>query len=635
MNYRRIRAILWAAVPGFCLGGCSLVKLKDDSSAFYSSTVLAGYVTSAVPWDKPVVVAAYARHGSDGLPDIVHHALLHEAGGYELIVPKGDYTVFAFGDANGNLALDVGEPFGVYTTVPVRAGGAGALINLDFAISNPAPQQARAVPLGTSVAGRAAGRPPHSTQGGAIASLDAPMFSAESGRRGYWAPVEFFKEVGGNIYFLDEYDPAKTPILFVHGAAGSPQEWRYFVEHLDRKRYQPWIFYYPSGASLDSMSYLLYWKLGNLQRRYHFNRLYLTAHSMGGLVARSFLATYGDQFPSIKLFVSLSSPWGGDAAADQGVAYSPAVIPSWRDVRAGGRFVHKLFDKPLPRDLDYYLFFGHGGRYSPLRRASSDGVITLDSQLRPAAQAEARRVFGYGADHVGILSSPAAFAQYAALLAEADRKGGRSGALGEGRLRLDFSYAPGSAATAAQPVLVLTPERAGEPIVVPISALDSGRELGPFPAGAYRAGLVARAFRSTPASVPVTIGAGAAADLAFVLAPQGTLSGYIGADVTSADNPAGSFREGRRDIAIESIVLTDGTDRREIRPAGDTRDRSFDAYLAGQDYAFGSFFSFVGLNEGNYELTIKVSGFQPYRQTYSVAPGKYGYLAPIDLEPLR
>ena len=209
--------------------------------------------------------------------------------------------------------------------------------------------------------------------------------------------MDFFKEVGGNIYFLDEYDAAKTPILFIHGAAGSPQDWKYFVEHLDGRRYQPWIFYYPSGASLDSMSYLLYWKLGNLQRRYHFNRLYQAAHSMGGLVARSFLANY----------------------------------------------------------------------------------------------------------------------------------------------------------------------------------------------------------------------------------------------VSSADNPAGSFREGRRDIEIESIVLTDGADRREIRPADDTRDRTLEAYLAGRDYAFGSFFSFVGLKEGRYELTIKVSGYQPHRQTYSVVPGKYGYLTPIDLEPLR
>lgn len=627
MNHR---TFLGAVALAFFLSGCSLVKLKDDSNTFYSSTVLAGYVSSAVPWNKPVVVAAYTRRG--GVVDVVHHALLHEAGGYELIVPKGEYGLFAFGDANGNLTFDAGEPFGAYATAPVRADGKGALVNLDLVMAERHGPDQPAVPFGTRVAGHAAAAQ-HSTQIGAIADFSDARFSAESGRRGYWAPVEFFKETGGNIYFLEPYDPARTPILFIHGAAGSPQDWKYFVDHLDHGRYQPWIFYYPSGASLDSMSYLLYWKLGNLQRRHHFDRLYLAAHSMGGLLARSFRANYGDQFPAIKLFVSLSSPWGGDPMADQGVAHSPAIIPSWRDVRTGGRFVRELFDKPLPPDLDYYLFFGHGGRYSLLRRASSDGVITLDSQLRPAAQAEARRVFGYGADHVGMLSSPPAFAQFAALLAEADRKAGAADAPAGGRVRVRFSAPPGSV---AQPVLLLTPVEAGrEPIVVPVGAPDSGRGLGPFPPGAYRAGLVARAFRAAPASVPLTIAAGATSELAFELAPQGALSGYIGADVTSADNPAGSFREGRREIDIESLVLTDGADRREIHPSGDARDRTLEAYQAGRDYAFGPFFSFVGLKEGSYELTIKVRGYRPYRQTHTVVPGRYGHLTPIDLEPSR
>jgi pimeloyl-ACP methyl ester carboxylesterase len=625
MNHR---ILLGAASLALCLSGCSLVKLRGDADTFYSSTVLAGYVSSAAAWDKPVVVAAYTRGG--GGADIVHHTLLHEAGGYELIVPKGEYGLFAFGDANGNLTFDAGEPFGAYGMAPVRADGKGALVNLDFAITDRPGPDAPALPPGTSVAGRAPAAP-HSTQVGAIASFDDALFSAESGRRGYWAPVDFFKEIGGNIYFLEPYDPARTPILFIHGAGGSPQDWKYFIEHLDHRRYQAWIFHYPSGASLDSMSYLLYWKLGNLQRRYHFDRLYLAAHSMGGLVGRSFLANYGDQFPAIKLFVSLSAPWGGDPMADQGVAHSPAVIPSWRDVRAGGRFVRHLFDKPLPADLDYYLFFGHGGRYSLLRQASSDGVITLDSQLRPAAQAEARRVFGYGADHAGILSSPAAFAQFASLLEQTDRKGEEGGAQAGGRVRVSFSIESGSA---AQPMLLLAPVEEGrEPIVVPVSVLDSGRELGPFPPGAYRAALVARGFRATPASAPLTIGAGATAGLSFELAPQGALSGYIGADVTAADNPAGSFREGRRDMHIESIVLTDGTDRREIRPAGDARDRTLEAYAAGRDYAHGAFFSFVGLKQGSYELTITVRGFRPFRQAYSVVPGRYGHLAAIDLEP--
>ncbi|MDQ1922697.1 lipase family alpha/beta hydrolase [Massilia pseudoviolaceinigra] len=614
----------------FCLSACSLVKLKEETKTFYSSTVLAGHVSSADAWDKPVVVAAYTRR--NGRLEIAHYTVLHEAGGYELIVQKGDYALFAFGDANGNLTLDAGEPVGEYGAAPVRATGTGSLVSLDVVISATAQS---AVPRGTSVAARASAKT-HSTQAGAIARLDDPLMSAESGRRGYWAPVDFFKEVGGNIYFLEEYDARKTPVLFVHGAAGSPQDWSYFLKHLDRSRYQPWIFYYPSGSSLDSMSYLLYWKLSNLQRRHHFDRLYLTAHSMGGLVVRSFLADYGDQFPAAKLFVTLSTPWGGDALADQGVAYSPAVIPSWNDVRAGGRYVQTLFRKPLPRELDYYLMFGHGGRYSLLRPASNDGTITLSSQLRSDAQSEARRVFGYDEDHVGILSSPQVFAQYAALLKAADQRDGDGRSAGKGNLRVAFSYARPDETPASAPVLVLTPvdatrDATRERIVLPVSTRDSGRELGPFPPGVYNVGLMARAFKTTPASTQVTIGTGGIPALRFELTPQGVLSGYIGADVTPADNPAGSFRAGRRDIQIESIVLTNGTDRREIAPSPDTRDRTLEAYVAGQDYLFKSFFSFVGLKEGRYELTINATGYPPYRRTYDVVPGKYGYLTPIDL----
>jgi len=623
-------SIFASAILCCCLSACSLVRLKEESKTFYSSTVLAGFVTSAVAWDKPIVVAAYAKR--NGQLEIVHHTLLHEAGGYELIVPKGDYALFAFGDGNGNLTLDAGEPFGEYGPAQVQSTGTGALVNLDFVISNKG--QGR-VPLGTPVARQALGSP-HSTQIGAIARLDGSLFSAENGRRGYWTPVDFFKEVGGNIYFLEEYDSSKTPILFVHGAAGSPQDWAYFIEHLDRRRYQPWIFYYPSGSSLDSMSYLLYWKLSNLQRRYHFDRLYLTAHSMGGLVVRSFLANYGEQFPAAKMFVTLSTPWGGDALADSGVEYSPAVIPSWNDVRASGRFVQTLFQKPLPRDLDYYLFFGHAGHYSLLRPASNDGTITLASQLRPAAQTEARRVFGYDEGHVGILSSPQVFAQYDALLKAADKRGDDGEAARKGNLRVAFSYAQADETSASAPALVLTPtDAAREQIVLPISAGDSGRAMGPFPPGSYNVGLMARGFKTTPSSTPVTIGENSSIpDVAFLLKPQGVLFGYIGTDVKPADNPAGSFREGRRDIQIESITLTDGTDRRVIAPTRDSKDRTLETYLAGEDYCFKSFFSFVGLNEGNYELTIKVPGFQPYRKTYHVVPGKYSYLAPIDLTPI-
>jgi pimeloyl-ACP methyl ester carboxylesterase len=141
--------------------------------------------------------------------------------------------------------------------------------------------------------------------------LDDELFSEEHGSKGYWEGVSFFKEFGGNIYFLEEYDPQKIPILFIHGATGTPKGWKYFVDNIDRTRFQPWFFYYPSGARIQGMSYLLLWKLENLKFKYNFEQLYITAHSMGGLVARSFIIDYGTHFPYVKLFVSLATPWGG------------------------------------------------------------------------------------------------------------------------------------------------------------------------------------------------------------------------------------------------------------------------------------------------------------------------------------
>ena len=66
-------------------------------------------------------------------------------------------------------------------------------------------------------------------------------------------------------------------MLFIHGATGTPRNWRYFIKHIDRTRFQPWFFYYPSGLRIDSMAYLLLWKLANLQAKYHFNKIYFTA----------------------------------------------------------------------------------------------------------------------------------------------------------------------------------------------------------------------------------------------------------------------------------------------------------------------------------------------------------------------
>jgi pimeloyl-ACP methyl ester carboxylesterase len=245
--------------------------------------------------------------------------------------------------------------------------------------------------------------------------LDEDVFSVTRGKKGYWAPRRFFHELGANIYGLENYDPAKIPILFVHGAAGSPQDWRYFVAHIDRTRYQPWFFYYPSGAPVPDMSELLYRKLLEIQEKYHPRRLYITAHSLGGLVVRSMLGEHGDSLSWVKLFISISTPWGGERLATVGVRLSPVVVPSWNDLCPHGRFLKSLFMKPLPPGIDYYLLFSHRGGHG-IVRPNNDGTVTLASQLRPEAQAEAKRIIGFDESHTGILSSQEVLAWYNALL---------------------------------------------------------------------------------------------------------------------------------------------------------------------------------------------------------------------------
>lgn len=611
------RAAILALLP--VLAACALITLRDDSAAFYASTALVGRVSSAAPWRDPVVVAALTRHA--GRVEIAHAALLHEIGAYELVVPKGEFALFAFGDANGNLRYDAGEPAGEYAQGrPVAASGDGVISLLDIAL---AAAPAAGVPPGTSFA-PPAGRL-RSTQAGALARLDDEVFDADHASQGYWAPMAFYRELGGNIHFLEPFDPAKIPVLFVHGASGSPRDWRHVAAGLDRARYQPWFYYYPSGAAVDSMAFLLFWKLHNLQTRHGFRRMHLVAHSMGGLVARRFLAEHGANVPYVKLFASISTPWAGESLADLGVKSSPAVIPSWRDMQPGGPFLRELFARKLPPGTEYYLLFGHRGG-GALFRPNNDGAVTLESQLAPAAQAEARMVYGYNEDHVSILGAAPVLAQLNALLAAADAPAAARAR--EGRVRVDFRYAGGSGPH-AQPVLLLTPAdgRAAR-ISVPLDPEAAGREIGPFPAGAYDASLIAHGFRAEPRAIPFSVGEGKSTTLGFRLLPQGVLAGYVAMPV--AASPAGTYRAGG--LAIESATLSGAGVRRTAVPVpgADAPSR----YLDGADHVEGAYFSFVGLAEGVYELTIQARGYRPHVDSHRVVPGQYNHFKPIVLTPL-
>ncbi len=327
-----------------------------------------------------------------------------------VVKAPGRYRVAAFEDLNGDLILQPEEPAGsCESPSPIVARPGETLTNLTVRVQAPG---AVRIPLKVDLSrGAAAGAAAELGQYrmGEVVGLDDSRFSTANVRWGLWVPTEFLPDTGAGLYFLQEYAPDKIPILFVHGSGGNPTDFRFLIDGLDRSRYQPWVYFYPTGMRLERQSELLHRIVSALQSRHRFRQLCVCAHSMGGLVARGFIAEAARQSSPIEftVFITLSTPWQGHAGAEKGVAKSPAVVPAWRDMAPSSPFLKKIWETPLPKNTAYYLLFSYSGDFSLMIDRNNDGAVSLASMLDPRAQTAARRVFGFNEDHGGILASPA------------------------------------------------------------------------------------------------------------------------------------------------------------------------------------------------------------------------------------
>ncbi|MGV8080131.1 MAG: alpha/beta fold hydrolase [Syntrophales bacterium] len=617
----RLRSVLVILLTAVFFSGCALVKVREDVQFSKDSSLLFGEIVTTSPLGKPIFVIAYSM--DDGRLSVGDYAVLSEPGPYELLVRQGRYRLFAFEDANGNDAYDPGEWAGHYGKgAPLSPPAGGVAWGLDFEISKDGGRQAPALagPL-TMYSG---GKKKHPTSAGAIADLNDPSFSAEQGEKGFWEPLDSFQYTGCSIYFLEPYDPGKIPVLFVHGAAGSPQDWKFFLKALDRSRYQPWIFSYPSGARLETLSFFLRKKLYDLYGKYNFDQLFVVAHSMGGLVSRSALIEQDLHNRSVRLFLSISTPWNGEKRAKTGVEHSPAVIPSWKDMEPDSDFIRHAFSRKIPDNIRYYLFFGHKGGGS-LFRENNDNTVTLESMLDPRAQADALKVMGFHDDHVSILSSPEVFQQYDAIaeVTEANLRKTLASSRGYADVRHDFRP-PGTKAP-LQMSLVLVPTKgdAGE-TQFKLNPSTPGQETGAIPPGDYEATLCALGFRSEPANLPVSITAGKISDLRFTLVPQGMVAGIITAAAGAADSYWGYLLALSGKNKVRSVTLEGAGIRRSLTPSdGMSEKEVLKTFLSSKDYLCRDGFVFFDLPAGDYTLAIEAEGCEPYTAKVTVKPGEF------------
>jgi pimeloyl-ACP methyl ester carboxylesterase len=384
------------------LAGCGLRAIKRQSEQIEALGEIQGQVELAADQPGPCYSVLLKDDGKY-LTSILH-VLLPQSGKYSFFALPGRYVICAFVDANrdGNYqrvepATCVGMETGVPASIVLPPGGR---IDVERMVVEAALGRER-----TEDVVDATLRPIANI--GKIATLADPIFSRDSASMGYWRPVEYLQKLGGGLFMLQEYEAGKTPVVFVHGANGTALDFEAVIASLDRSRFQPWVLQYASGIHLEMVSNYLLNALTQLQTRHNFDGMVLVAHSMGGLVARSFVMRNHENGSPVRVLLTMTvnSPLLGMRSAQSGVAHSPIVLPSWRDVAYGSEFVQKVLGWTWPKEIPYHLVFSfeHG--------KGSDGVVALDIALPPSVQAETTGMRGFVAEHTGVLQE-AAFLEY-------------------------------------------------------------------------------------------------------------------------------------------------------------------------------------------------------------------------------
>ncbi len=405
---RGARRLLAGAFTAVALAGCSLGEIQRQSELTETLGMIHGKVERATAQEGHLIVNLYQKE--DELFTLVDTIKALPDGSYTFPVLPGEYYIAAYVDNDNDGRYQPGEHanyLGKPTAISVAAQkrSEAPVLSISGRLpERPTDQRAKeAIGLSTQNIGR-------------LAALSDARFSEEYESMGLWRPVDFLEQVGAGLFLLQPYEKNKIPVIFVHGINGGPNDWTRAIEALDREHFQPWVFYYPSGVRLDLVSDYFAEAVYELHTRYQPRQFYVLAHSMGGLVTRSFVMKYHTRYPKVanrlRLVMTVNSPLDGMTSAVRGIEYSPIVIPSWRDVAAGSEFIQNIQAWDWPKGLPYHLVFSFKGG------AGDDGVVPIKSQLPMKLQDEAVRIYGFNHAHAAILGEQDFITRLNAILAQ-------------------------------------------------------------------------------------------------------------------------------------------------------------------------------------------------------------------------
>jgi uncharacterized membrane protein len=212
---------------------CSLKEIKTQSGIIDSAASLSGVVKNETGKDGQVYIKVYEQV-EEAIALKVNIAA-NSDGSYRFALVPGKYLVAAYVDVNDNQTYEHDEPAASLSddnnqVRVIELHDSEAVELPAFVISNDS------VVVNDREVKQAISRVNQNI--GKVFSLDNPMFARENANMGMWKPFDFIDNVDGGLLFLEEYDPSKQPVLFVHGIMGTPIEFQAMVEALDKTKYQ-------------------------------------------------------------------------------------------------------------------------------------------------------------------------------------------------------------------------------------------------------------------------------------------------------------------------------------------------------------------------------------------------------------
>ncbi|MBP6188806.1 MAG: hypothetical protein KA440_07580 [Azonexus sp.] len=229
------------------LSGCSnFGRLAADITETQQRLrVVSGKLDSTACKDCEVIVVVM---GDDQGREVHNYRVFERPGKFRLAALHDSKFLVAFQDLNRDFAYQPNEPavwYDLSGSLIKRGDVEDIVLSLNGPSARPLPPALENL---FELRGNSLGK--IDVQLGKVVSLDDERFSRESASMSMWEPIGFMKAGRAGIFFLDTYDPARTPVLFVHGIGGTGGDFRSMIAQLDLQRFQPWVLNYPSGMDL-------------------------------------------------------------------------------------------------------------------------------------------------------------------------------------------------------------------------------------------------------------------------------------------------------------------------------------------------------------------------------------------------